>query len=774
MNKKIINFLAALATVTCTTGIEAANNSKIYADDQKGIESIQADVNNETETKDTELSESVEEKKEAKRSEEPTQEEEQKELEVSQKSTDVEEQKETERSEESTKAVVDQVKTEDIIEDVEEVSVYNSNSELTAEEALAIINAEKGTMKEFNYLIGKSYNESYEKLEKEIQIAIVNKRVSVGRDLTLDEAKTEITNIINKFVMIYDNIYYNRSVPISDFEYIGITGVTEQYLSAIRSACYYKVSKSKFDTSLEILQGCVDGVLGYSSTLDIINAEKGTMKEFNYLIGKSYNESYEKLEKEIQIAIVNKRVSVGRDLTLDEAKTEITNIINKFVMIYDNIYYNRSVPISDFEYIGITGVTEQYLSAIRSACYYKVSKSKFDTSLEILQGYVSEAIRIAKIEEEAILAINESRETIDANGYVYEYSLIGKSQVKSIKLSLIQSAIKIKIQQKQASLTKSEIVAVISQVESIYSRIISGTATVADYEYIGITGVVKENISFVNVQLKGISEFDFETLQVRVNKAVSLFAIKAKITSGTVTEEDFIEAGITGVTSTNIKYVKDKLQSETDVDVTALQVTVDKIVEEFNVKYKAYLNILGGSATLVDFEAFGKHSVTEFNLNYVNLHIKEYESASFEELDVIIDSLVEAHASYTRISAGTATIVDYERLNIVGVSYENIEFVNLELKGQVHFEYSSLKASVEKALQVYASVVNINISSETIEDYYRLGISSTDLVQNKFYFVKACVQAAKDGKGSNLSKDEIIEVVQKALVEYDNFFNMYK
>lgn len=138
MNKKIINFLAALATVTCTTGIEAANNSKIYADDQKGIESIQADVNNETETKDTELSESVEEKKEAKRSEEPTQEEEQKELEVSQKSTDVEEQKETERSEESTKAVVDQVKTEDIIEDVEEVSVYNSNSELTAEEALAI------------------------------------------------------------------------------------------------------------------------------------------------------------------------------------------------------------------------------------------------------------------------------------------------------------------------------------------------------------------------------------------------------------------------------------------------------------------------------------------------------------------------------------------------------------------------------------------------------------------------------------------------------------
>lgn len=643
MNKKIINFLAALATVTCTTGIEAANNNKIYADDQKSIKSVQADVNNEIEEKNTGLSAPIEEKKDEKRSEEPTQEEEQKELEVSQKSTDLQEQKETERSEESTKAVVDQVKTEDIIEDVEEVSVYNSNSELTAEEALAII-----------------------------------------------------------------------------------------------------------------------------------NAEKGTMKEFNYLIGKSYNESYEKLEKEIQIAIVNKKVSVGRDLTLDEAKTEIRNIISKFVNIYDNIYYGRSVSISDFEYIGITGVTEQYLSAISSACYRKVSSAKFDTSLEELKGYVSEAIRIAKIEEESILAINESRETIDANGYVYEYSIIGKSQVKSIKLSLIQSAIKIQIQQKQASLTKSEIVAVISQVESIYSRIISGTATVADYEYIGITGVIKENISFVNVQLKGISEFDFETLQVRVNKAVSLFAIKAKITAGTVTEEDFIEAGIVGITSTNIKYVKDKLQSETDVDVTALQVTVDKIVEEFNVKYKAYLNILGGSATLVDFEAFGKHSVTEFNLNYVNLHIKEYESASFEELDVIIDSLVEAHASYTRISAGTATIVDYERLNIVGVSYENIEFVNLELKGQVHFEYSSLKASVEKALQVYASVVNINISSETIEDYYRLGISSTDLVQNKFYFVRACVQAAKDGKGSNLSKDEIIEVVQKALVEYDNFFNMYK
>ena len=40
--------------------------------------------------------------------------------------------------------------------------------------------------------------------------------------------------------------------------------------------------------------------------------------------------------------------------------------------------------------------------------------------------------------------------------------------------------------------------------------------------------------------------------------------------------------------------------------------------------------------------------------------------------------------------------------------------------------------------------------------------------------MRACVQAAKDGKGSNLSKNEIIEVVQKALVEYDNFFNMYK
>ena len=72
---------------------------------------------------------------------------------------------------------------------------------------------------------------------------------------------------------------------------------------------------------------------------------------------------------------------------------------------------------------------------------------------------------------------------------------------------MIQSAIKIKIQQKQASLTKSEIVAVISQVESIYSRIISGTATVADYEYIGITGVVKENIYLRGALLGYSKEF---------------------------------------------------------------------------------------------------------------------------------------------------------------------------------------------------------------------------------------------------------------------------
>ncbi|KGO14480.1 hypothetical protein [Clostridium botulinum] len=116
------------------------------------------------------------------------------------------------------------------------------------------------------------------------------------------------------------------------------------------------------------------------------------------------------------------------------------------------------------------------------------------------------------------------------------------------------------------------------QIEKSFDAVNAGTATLADYELIGITGVTEINLVDVNEALKGKGHKVVSKMQSEANTIINSLN---SINTGSTSINPYKNLGITTVNSDNIKAIAKAVKEARDVKkVDLTKAEINKIVNE--------------------------------------------------------------------------------------------------------------------------------------------------------------------------------------------------
>ncbi|ENJ9656037.1 hypothetical protein AB2T14_003766, partial [Clostridium botulinum] len=178
---------------------------------------------------------------------------------------------------------------------------------------------------------------------------------------------------------------------------------------------------------------------------------------------------------------------------------------------------------------------------------------------------------------------------------------------------------------KRVDLSKAEINKIVNEVleriEKSFEAVNAGTATLSDYELIGITGVTGINLVDVNEASKGKGHKVVSKMQSEANTIINSLN---SINKGYTNTSYYKNIGITTVNSDNIKVIAKTVKEAKDVKKVDLsKAEINKIVNEVLERIeKSFEAVNAGIATLSDYELIGITGVTGISLVDVNEALK--------------------------------------------------------------------------------------------------------------------------------------------------------
>ena len=327
--------------------------------------------------------------------------------------------------------------------------------------------------------------------------------------------------------------------------------------------------------------------------------------------------------------------------------------------------------LDDYEIVGVNPLTISDHELLNNRIKGKnVNAANVQETANKIISEIKEEKRL----EQAFKKINEGI------GDTNDYKIIGIENIPSSNLKELNVAIKFARQAKQSDLTKNEIELIMKnlpqQIEKSFEAVNAGTATLDDYQLIGITGITEVNLVDVNEALKGKEFKVVSKVQSEVNVIInSLDSINKGYTSTSYYEK----LGITTVKSDNIKAIAKAVKEARDVKkVNLTKDEINKIVNEVLDKIKkSFDSVNAGTSTLPDYELIGVTGVTEINLVDVNEALKgkghKVVSKMQSEANTIINSLNSINKGYTNTSY-------YKNIGITTVNSDNIKAIAKAVK----------------------------------------------------------------------------------------------
>ncbi|WP_434284033.1 hypothetical protein [Clostridium botulinum] len=515
--------------------------------------------------------------------------------------------------------------------------------------------------------------------------------------------------------------------------------------------------------------------------------------------------------KELNIAIKFARQAKQSNLTKDEIELIMKNLPQQIEKSFEAVNAGTAT-LDDYELIGVTGVTGVNLVDVNEALKGKGHKV------------------VSKMQSEANTIINSLNSINSGTTSTSYYKNLGITTVNSDNVKAIKEAIKVGRDIKKENLTKAEINKVVNEVlekiEKSFNAVNAGTATLSDYELIGVTGVTEVNLVDVNEALKGKGHKVVSKMQSEANTIINSLNT---INSGSANINAYKNLGITTVNSDNIKAIAKAVKEARDAKkVNLTKVEINKIVNEVLEKIeKSFGAVNAGTATLSDYELIGITGVTEINLVDVNEALKEkghkvvskmqseantiisslnsinkgYTSTSYyknigittvnsdnikaiakavkeardakkvdfpkSEINKIVNEVLEKiEKSFGAVNAGTATSSDYELIGVTGVTEVNLVDVNEALKGKGHKVVSKMQS---EANTIINSLNSINKGYTSTSYYKNIGITTVN--SDNIKAIAKAVKQAREAKKVDLTKAEINKIVNEVLEKIEKSFN---
>jgi outer membrane translocation and assembly module TamA len=425
---------------------------------------------------------------------------------------------------------------------------------------------------------------------------VVNAKVlaaATGGADTVSEVQALVTAAADALAKIEAYNNGNGTSPaaltVADYAAAGITGVTTDNLAAV-NAQVLAAATGGADTVSEV-QALVTAADAALAKIEAYNNGNGTSPAA--LTVADYAAAGITGVTTDNLGVVNAKVlaaATGGADTVSEVQALVTAAADALAKI--EAYNNgdgtspAALAVADYAAAGITGVTTDNLAAV-NAQVLAAATGGADTVSEVQALVTAADAALATIE-----AYNNGNGTSPAALTVAEYAAAGITGVTTDNLAAVNA--QVLAAATGGADTVSEVQALVTAADAALATIEAynngnGTSpaalTVQDYVDAGITGVTAGNLAAVNAQVLAAATGGADTVsevQALVTAADAALATIEAYNNGNGTSpaalavQDYVDAGITGVTADNLDVVNAKVLAaatggaDTSLEVQAL------------------------------------------------------------------------------------------------------------------------------------------------------------------------------------------------------------
>jgi uncharacterized protein YfaP (DUF2135 family)/uncharacterized protein YjbI with pentapeptide repeats len=524
-----------------------------------------------------------------------------------------------------------------------------------------------------------------------INVVYINRVIREGGDLT-PQAINKIITTVNIDIEILTR-WSKGQVTSQDIKNLGLDIVTEKNISYIME----RVTKNTYYSKTELIIS-VKAIIKEQEIYQRINLGQATIEDYLYIKVTGVTTT--------NISSINDYVKSGNLVTKETLQAKIDIVIEQMQSItHTEVVINRinsgEANVSDFEFMGISIVNSFNLEYVNE----HLKGGKYTTIDEI-----KTVVSVFVGQYNSYEVINKGEATINI------YASLGITGVTEANITYINLNIK-----ESKYFTATEIQAKVDVLISIYKyyeEINKGEATLDVYTSLGITEVTKENISFINIHIKEGKYFELSSLQSSIKILEEKYEAYVKISLGQATVEDYTKIGITSVTNENISYINLNISIKDCFEPSIIQARIDVIVKE----YSSYVRISQGSATIEDYQVIKVNGVTSENIKYINYELKGTNFTEVVKVQAKIDVIINIYEELVRINSGTATVLDYTTIGVIGVTVDNLTYINKDMKEKDYLSVGEIKERIEKIFSIETVLGRINLGKGTLSDYEEVGV----------------------------------------------------
>lgn len=671
----------------------------------------------------------------------------------------------------------------------------NKGDKLTSEDVLKIesdvkekiknvctrIRGAEGNLEDFKYLGMTKVNEN--------NIAIINEDIKENHTVTPDGIYRlqGLEDAINDGIAIqYINSNNNDQSLINHFARLKLSLT---YDSKESSKFMLILSQIKLNKVLEGGRNLVR-----KEIVDIVNEVNDEYEDLKNIIPKINSEKSARER------------STGKALTAEETKKLIEDVKTYLRNVCARVSTGQGT-LEDFIYLGQSKVTAENIMIINNDI-------KENNNVSLASSYRLTGLEDAINAGIAIYYINNnnSDQSVEEKFKTLGYDDIKHSTEETSLFKLILSKVRIEKAIKELPyLNRSEIDKIITDVRNNYDdlcviipkvnkmlpttltaegtkaiinevkdtikktclRVLSGEASVEDYNYLGQTDVNADNLKVINEDILAnkmvslISAYRVNGIDEAVKQGLAIYNIN--INKDKTVADSYKALGL------DIPY---STESKSMFNLVYCKVEMDKMIKD-----KEYLNrgdifeIIStinknpdDLAVLIPLENKAVHEA---------LTASNKEVLTADEVNSIIKTVEENLKDVCkRVSSGNGTIEDFELLGETRVNKNNIDVINNDIKeNNVTIErLSSFRlANLDKAVDLGLAVYNINNNSEdqaASADFATLGISidTAEDSGNTLKLIETQVKInrmLKDNK--NLTRNEIKDVVKEVTSKLEDY-----
>ncbi len=596
------------------------------------------------------------------------------------------------------------------------------------------------------------------------------------------------------------------ALVLQDYLDAAVSGVSSDNLAAV-NALILASSSGDTDSAAEI-QALVTILNSAITKIEAYNIGNGTSPPA--LVLQDYLDAGISGITGDNLAAVNAQILAAVPGAADTV-SEIQSLVNAADAALSNIEaYNNgngtsppALILQDFLEAGITGVTSDNIAAA-NAQILAAATGAANSNAEIQSLITAADLSIANIE-----AYNNGNGVSPAALIIQDFADAGVTGVSADNLAAVNAQILASVPNAADSVPEIQsLVAAadtaIAKVEAYNNGNGSSPAALVLQDFLedGITGVTSDNIAAANAQIlaatTGAANSTAEIQSLIAAADVAIANIEAYNTgNGTAPPalvlQDFLEAGITGVSSDNIAAANAQILAaatggaDSNAEIQSLIAAADVAIG----KIEAYNNGNGTSpAALVvqDFIDAGITGVSAVNVAAVNAQVLASVSGDTDTVPEIQTLVAVANTAIAKIEAynngnGTSpaalVLQDYLAAGVTGVSIDNLAAANAQILAAAtgatdsNAEIQSLITAADDAIgkiEAYNNGNGVSPVALVLQDYLAAGIIGVSI--DNLAAANAQILAAATGAAdSNADIQSLITAADVAIAKIEAYNN---